>query len=196
MHGRLPWYSPTDLDPARRAVYDAIAGGPRAAGVQAFQLTDEEGRLEGPFNAMLVCPSLGGAVQALGTAVRYGTSLTDRVREIAILTVAAQRRSDFEWYAHSRVALRSGLSDDELSDLREGRSPSTLSPAEDAALAMVRALVTRADLDDEEFAAAIGALGIEQLAELVTLVGYYDLLALSLRVWRTPLPSGEEPMAW
>jgi hypothetical protein len=29
------------------------------------------------------------------------------------------------------------------------------------------------------------------LAELVVLVGYYDLLALSLRVWRTPLPAGE-----
>jgi hypothetical protein len=26
----------------------------------------------------------------------------------------------------------------------------------------------------------------------VVLVGYYDLLALSLRVFRTPLPAGEE----
>jgi hypothetical protein len=28
--------------------------------------------------------------------------------------------------------------------------------------------------------------------DLIALVGYYDLLALSLRVWRTPLPDGAE----
>jgi hypothetical protein len=27
--------------------------------------------------------------------------------------------------------------------------------------------------------------------ELITLTGYYDLLALALRVWRTPLPDDE-----
>ena len=34
-------------------------------------------------------------------------------------------------------------------------------------------------------------VGRTTLADLITLVGYYDLLALSLRTWRVPLPAGE-----
>jgi 4-carboxymuconolactone decarboxylase len=191
MHGRLPWPRPEELDPTRRAVYDAIAGGPRAAGPQVFRLTDDGGRLEGPFNAMLVSPGLGLALQELGAAVRYRTSLTDRAREIAILLLAGLRSSDFEWYAHERVGRRAGLTEDELLALRDGRSPSTLSDQERVVLETSRALAVEGDLDDDAYAAAEAALGREMLTELVVLVGYYDLLALSLRVFRTPLPAGE-----
>ncbi|TFV56074.1 carboxymuconolactone decarboxylase family protein [Geodermatophilus sp. DF01-2] len=191
MHGRLPWPRPDELDPARRAVYDAIAGGPRAAGPQVFRLTDDEGRLEGPFNAMLVSPGVGLALQELGAAVRYRTSLTDRAREIAILALAALRRSDFEWYAHERVGRRAGLSDDEMDAVRHGQVPQTLSDAERAVLEISRALTVEGDLGDDAYAEAEATLGREALAELVVLVGYYDLLALLLRVFRTPLPTGE-----
>jgi alkylhydroperoxidase family enzyme len=191
MHGRLPWPTPAELDEPRRAVYDAIAGGPRATGPQAFRLTDDEGRLEGPFNAMLVSPGVGLALQELGAAVRYRTSFTDRAREIAILALAALRRSDFEWYAHERVGRRAGLSDEELSALLAGTEPSSFSHHESVLLQTTRLLAGPGDLDDEAFTAAETALGREQLAELVVLVGYYDLLALSLRTWRTPLPAGE-----
>jgi len=189
MHGRLPWPRPEELDASRREVYDAIAAGPRASG--PFQLLDAEGRLEGPFNAMLVSPGVGLALQELGGAVRYRTSLTDRAREIAILALAALRRSDFEWYAHERVGRRAGLSDEEMATLQDGGSPDTFSEQERVVLDASRSLATGGDLDDAAFAATQSALGREMLAELVVLVGYYDLLALSLRVWRTPLPDGE-----
>src|SRR4051794_18477744 len=55
--GRLPHPTPGELDDDQRAVYDAITGGPRGSG--PFRLTDAEGRLHGPFNAMLVNPQLG-----------------------------------------------------------------------------------------------------------------------------------------
>jgi 4-carboxymuconolactone decarboxylase len=189
MHGRLPWPRPDELDASRRAVYDAIAAGPRATG--PFQLVDDQGRLEGPFNAMLVSPGVGFALQELGAAVRYRTSLTDRAREIAILTLAELRRSDFEWYAHERVGRRAGLTDEEMAALRTGASPVTLSDQERLVLETSRALADGGDLDDDTFARAESTLGRETLAELVVLVGYYDLLALSLRVWRTPLPADE-----
>ena len=191
VHGRLPRPRPEELDATRRAVYDAIVDGPRAAG--PFRLVDDDGRLEGPFNAMLVSPGVGLAVQELGAAVRYRTSLPERAREIAILALAALRRSDFEWYAHERIGRRAGLGDAELTAIRGGGSPATLDGQERAVLDATRALAVAGDLDDEAFAAAEAALGTEALAELVVLVGYYDLLALSLRVWRTPLPAGESP---
>ncbi len=40
---------------------------------------------------MLLAPAVGGALAALGEAIRYRSSLTARTREIAILAVAALR---------------------------------------------------------------------------------------------------------
>lgn len=193
-HGRMPWYDPAGLDTERRAVYDEIAGGPRAAGPQAFELTDPDGRLEGPFNAMLTAPGIGGPLQRLGAAIRYASSLPARWREIAILEVAVARRSDFEWYAHERAGRAAGLGDDELAALAQGLDHPGLEAAERTLRKVVRALVAERDLDDELYARALADLGAERLYELLVLVGYYDTLALSLRVFRTPLPEGEPPV--
>lgn len=71
---RIPRLAPDQLDDAQRELYQAIAGGARAA-TTAFRLTDDDGVLEGPFNAMLLHPPLGDALQRLGaaTAVRSPT---------------------------------------------------------------------------------------------------------------------------
>lgn len=193
-HGRLPWPKPDELDESQRAVYDKIVGGPRASGPAAFQLTDPEGRLEGPFNAMLVNPPVGDALQKLGAAIRYRTGLSARAREIAILVLAQARQSDFEWYAHARVGLLAGLTAEEIDELAQGRTASTFSHAELIVAAVVRALLESRDLDDDLSARASELLGQSNLYDLVVLVGYYDLLALSMQVWRTPLPAGEAPV--
>ena len=118
---RIPKLAPAELDPAQAELYQAIAGGRRAVGPQLFRLVDDAGRLEGPFNAFLLQPALGSALQALGSAVRYETGLDGRAREIAILVVANHWDSAFEWYAHEAVGRSLGLDDTDLAGLREGR---------------------------------------------------------------------------
>ncbi|SEU26198.1 carboxymuconolactone decarboxylase family protein [Nonomuraea wenchangensis] len=180
---RLAGLRPDELDEEQRQVYQAIAGGPRSVGPQPFALADEEGRLRGPFNAMLLSPPVGGALQAVGAAVRYGSVLPARVRELAILAVAAWWDSAFEREAHEAVGRACGLTEDELATLREGGLPEPDDPAERAALRAVAALTARGRLDDEEYAGAVAALGERGLFELTTLVGYYGTLALQLRVF-------------
>jgi 4-carboxymuconolactone decarboxylase len=184
---RIPKLDPSTLDDDQRALYDAIAGGRRAQGPQLFQLADAAGRLEGPFNAFLLQPRLGSALQALGASVRYETGLDDRSREIAILVVAAHWRSDFEWYAHEAVGRSAGLGDAELAAIRNGQHQAL--PGHEAIVARTAAaLLTRGDLDDAEYREAVDHLGPPGLFELLTLVGYYATLALQLRVFRVPAP--------
>lgn len=177
-----------DLDEAQRALHSAITGGPRAAGPRLFALQDDEGRLLGPFGPLLLSPGVGQAVQALGAQVRYGTALTDRVRELAILVVAAAEDSAFERHAHEAVGRHVGLTEEQLADLRAGQVPVTDDESERVAVATVRALCLRSDLDDEQWAAAAELLGPRAVFELVTLVGYYRMLALQLRVHRIAVP--------
>ena len=187
MVARLAGLLPGELSEEQAAVYRAISGGPRAAGPQVFALTDGEGRLRGPFNAMLLSPPVGAALQAVGTAVRYESLLSDRVREMAVLLVAAHWGSAFEREAHEAVGRACGLTEDELDALRCGALPDLTDPDEAIALRTTASLLRSGALDDDEYGAAVSAISERGLFELTTLVGYYATLALQLRVF-----AGEE----
>ncbi|MEO8261386.1 MAG: carboxymuconolactone decarboxylase family protein [Pseudolysinimonas sp.] len=174
---RVARLRPDELDAAQTHLYEAITTGPRAQGPQHFRLTGDDAELLGPFNALLLAPELGTALQELGAAIRYRTSLTPRIRELAILVVAIHWDSAFERHAHESVGRSVGLTGDELATLR------TSDPAENAAVALCRALVA-GDVDDAQWSAAREHLDEATIFELTTLVGYYATLALQLRVFR------------
>ncbi|WP_426244667.1 carboxymuconolactone decarboxylase family protein [Nocardioides sp. LHG3406-4] len=174
--------APDSLEDEQRRLYDAIAHGPRAAGPQHFALLDDRGVLNGPFNAFLLSPGLGQAVQALGATIRYESSLSARVREVSILRVAAHWDCEFEWHAHSAVARALGL-DREIDAVREGRADELDDAVERAALAAVGQLLAGGRYTEDEYDAVASVLGERQLFELSTLVGYYSMLALQLRLF-------------
>jgi 4-carboxymuconolactone decarboxylase len=133
-------------------------------------------------------PLVGGE---LGSALRYGTGLSDRVREVAILAVAAATGSAFELHAHTRVGRAAGLSEAEL-DALAARAFTSTDPAEQAAYDLCRRLLEdRPRLTDAEYADLVEALGTRTLTELVVLVGYYRTLAQLLDVFDVGVP--EEP---
>lgn len=180
---RLDPIRPTEQDDAQRALHASITGGPRAEGPQHFALTTPDGALTGPFNAFLLSPGVGGALERLGAAVRYETTLTGRTRELAILAVAAHWSSTFEWSAHEAVGRAAGLTDDEVDAVRRGEVPALDDPRERASAELVRCLL-EGDVADDEWARWAEPLGHRAVFELSTLVGYYATLALQLRVFR------------
>ena len=192
-HGRLPWLRPAELDEAQKRLYEQIVGGPRSLDAQVSALVDTEGRLHGPFNAFLIDPDIGEAVQNLGSAIRYRSVLRPRAREIATLTVASAVESNFEWHAHTRLGRAAGLTDAETAAIFEGRESETFDADERQIWNVTRNLVHNRDLDDQLFAEVHNTLGDVILMELIVLVGFYELIARSLEVWRTPLPDDTEP---
>jgi 4-carboxymuconolactone decarboxylase len=180
---RLEPISPTKLDPEQRSLYASITEGPRAQGPRRFDLTGEDGALLGPFNALLLAPRLGSALQELGAAVRYQTALTARTREIAILTVAAHWDSAFERSSHESVGSPVGLSAEEMAEIRAARVPALDDQHELACAHLVRGMV-EGDVDDEAWTSWAHVVGDATIFELTTLVGYYATLALQMRVFR------------
>ncbi len=197
---RLPLLAAAELTAGQRAVYEAIGSSRgRADGGRPrppLRWIDDDGRLLGPFNAMLYSPQVGLPLQELGAALRFRTAFTARERELATLAVAAHQRSDYEWYAHERIGRGAGLTEDELAALRAGRRPALADPRERVVYDVARTLAVAGDLDDAHYAEAVAALGRPLLVELVTLVGYYAALALQLRVFRVGSPPGEPPVEW
>ena len=156
---RLPRLHPPFDNEDRQRLYAAITSGPRGGSQQPFALVDDVGALAGPFNAMLLQPGLGAALQALGAAIRYQGTLPARIRELAILVVAGHWSSAFEQHAHEAAGRRAGLSEEELAAVRAGAEPDLADPAERAAVRAARTLVRAGDLDDEAVRRGRGPAG-------------------------------------
>ncbi|WP_033292207.1 carboxymuconolactone decarboxylase family protein [Amycolatopsis jejuensis] len=159
----------------QRAVYDAITAGPRARGPQHFVLQNPDGTLNGPFGLMVGYPEVGGPLQALGAALRYRTALSDRERELAILTVAYATGSQFEQTAHEAVARTCGLDDDVLDALRNGTPPPD--EREQAIVELARHLTHTAEPTAQATTTAATQLDQRTIYEVTVLTGYYRLLA-------------------
>jgi 4-carboxymuconolactone decarboxylase len=190
---RLPSLSPDRLDDEQRGLYERMSGGPRAAAPQRFRLTEDDGALTGPFNVFLHAPTVGAALGAVGEAIRFGTELPPRLREIAILSVAGHRGSAFESYAHERIGRAVGLTEGEIVALRELGDVDLEDPQEAAAYAFCRQALVDRTVDDDVYEAAVERLGERAVVELAALLGYYEALALLLSVFEVGVPSEGDP---
>jgi 4-carboxymuconolactone decarboxylase len=185
---RLTRLTRSMLDPEQAALFDRIANGEVEGKRPRFRRRGADDALEGPFNARLLSPAVGGALYDLATATRQRSALSDRMIEIVILCVAAAERSRYQLRAHEDIARAVGLRDEEVAAARAGDGSAFADPAEQAALDVARALLARADLADEEYAAAVTVLGERRLFEVVTLTGFYQQSAMQIRVFRVEPP--------
>jgi 4-carboxymuconolactone decarboxylase len=193
---RLHHLRPDELTTEQRELYDVLTTGSRQqvtrAVPMAVRMIDDEGRLLGPFNALLHHPHLGTAVQEVSRRLRFEGVLTTRQREIVILHVAASQRSPYEWGAHEAIALDAGLARSEVDAVARGEPVAFVDPTEDAAAALARSLIATGDADDALFERAREALGEQGIIEVSTTVGVYQLLAQQMRLVRVPGP----PAPW
>ncbi|MBM2614853.1 carboxymuconolactone decarboxylase family protein [Actinoplanes sp. LDG1-06] len=186
---RVAHVDPADMTDAQRALYDRYATGPRATPDNPFLLVAPDGRLQGPPAIWVLSPTFGSALQQIGAAVRFGSALPARACEIAILLVGHHHRSPFELYAHERAGAAAGLTPADLAALADGKDPADLTEVESAVLRSTRAILDHGTLDETEFREASGVLTEAGLFELVTIVGYYTMVALQLAVFDVRPPA-------
>src|SRR5712664_4057565 len=114
---RLQRLTRPELDDAQREFFDALATRTASAPGKIYHGVGPDGGLDGPSNARLRSPIIGGADQDYGEAVRKCSVLSDRMRELAILVVAYFVDCAYELFAHERIGRAVGLSDRQLAAL-------------------------------------------------------------------------------
>jgi 4-carboxymuconolactone decarboxylase len=188
---RLEPLKPASLDADQRRLYDAVLASPRGQGpARRFILRDDE-TLTGPFDAFLRSPELGIHLERAGMAFRTHTALSDAAREVAVLVVAQAWGADFEWWVHGIVARRLGVSEAAIEAIGHGKKPDLAEPDVAAAYDVAASLVHRRTIDDTTLERARNALGERALVEVVTLVGFYQLVSGVLTTFEPPPPSGD-----
>jgi 4-carboxymuconolactone decarboxylase len=182
---RLDPVTKEDLALAQRQVWDELVFGKRGG-----KSVRAEGFLVGPFDALVRSPDVALSASRLGEVLRFETELTQRERELAIITVAAHWQASFAWLRHAVYAEESGLAADVIADIAAGREPAFESDSDRVIYELVSGLVREGRVSDERYAAALRLLGERRLVELVALSGYYCFSSVVLNAFRVPLPDG------
>jgi 4-carboxymuconolactone decarboxylase len=176
---RLPAIPEDQLTPEQRSLMGAIASGPRGT----FKMS-------GPFFCYLHAPAFGELAQKLGAYCRFGTSIAPRLTEFAILTTAHLWKAQYEWAAHEPQALKAGVKPATIQALRAGRKPSSAPKDERALYAFIKELYANRRASDRAYKAAHAVVGDTGMVELVGLLGYYAMVAMTLNVFRMPVAEG------
>jgi 4-carboxymuconolactone decarboxylase len=176
---RLPEITEAKMTPAQRALVDSIRSGPRGV----FKMS-------GPFAVYLHAPEFGELAQKLGGHLRFKTSIAPRLSEFAILVTAHFWQAQYEWAAHEPIALKQGVKPETIKDLRAGRTPKRLPKDERAIFDFAKELFKTKRVSDRNYARANAVLGNAGTVELVGLLGYYSTVAMTLDVFRMPVPDG------
>ena len=169
------------MSDVQQRVYQAILQGPR-------------GKFGGPFIPLLHAPDILDRVQALGEALRFHGELEGDLREIAILAVARNWRCAVEWHAHVLIALNEGVPPGTIKAIAVGDFGRFAGSRQGAVLAICNQLHEAQFLSDQVYGQASDALGEEQIVELVSLVGYYTMLAIVLNAFEILPDTADEAL--
>ena len=172
---RIAFPTPETMDAEQWRVYDKVVSGRR-------------GKIVGPLRAALHSPELADRWQALGEFLRYNTSLSPRLSELAILVTGRACNSPFEWYAHHAEALKAGIEQTIIDDSLAQRMPSGLSEGEMIIVQYASELNRSNSVSDSTYAAALAHFGARTVVELTALVGYYTMVVMTLNAHEIRLP--------
>ena len=176
---RLTELTPKSMTPAQRRVWQESLNSERTA---AFGL----------HNAWLRSPELAGRLIDTGLFLREQLALAPRLRELAILVIARRSNCAFAWVRHEGLAGDVGIEADILSALAAGQRPKFTDPADALIYDVCGQLDRTRSLDDEIYDRALAILGEQPLTELVAVVGYYVMAAMTLNAFDVR-PAGAAP---
>ena len=164
-----------ELTPDQKRLYDEIMR-TRANG------------LSGPFGVWLRNPSVAEPAEQLQNAFRLHSKLDKRVAELLVLLVARDWTAQYAWYLHEILALKAGLNADTVAAIRERRRPGALKDDEKVIYDVVTELQTTKTVSAATYDRALQVLGPEILIEVVSAVGFYAMVCMTLNVFDVPTP--------
>jgi len=138
-------------------------------------------------------PQMGAAFARLGAAQLTGLALSSRLRELLILQVAVFMKSEYEWEQHQAIARAAGVTDQQITAIRQGQIESDVFAAkEQTLLRFVTKISAPLPLSNAEFDDARKHFNDQELVEIVALQGFYYTVAKITTVFQAEIdpPAG------
>ena len=165
-----------DMNDEQGKVYDAIeaAGGP----------------LGGPYWAYIRNPTLMRLAQDVSNCLR-ASDLSDRERQIAVLTVVRHWGGEYPWAVQVKASLAAGVDQEIVDAINARQTPKLSDPREKAAHEVAGELLAEHGLSDATYANAAKQFGEEELVALVAVIGQFSMVCCTANAFDVTPPDAE-----
>lgn len=185
---------PHRLDQPRIAPLETDAWDPKLTGQLLANRPREMGAGAAPvfniFKTLANHPALASAFLRWGDQILFKSSLSPRLRELAILRVGWVTRAAYEWGHHVDIALNhAGMTATDVAIARAGPVAGSTA-VDDALLRAVDELIADHFVSDATWAALATHFDPTQLIDLVFTVGNYTMVAMALNSFGVQLEDG------
>ena len=143
----------------------------------------------GPYSLLLHMPEVAQRVEALRTYLRDEASLSQKLQELVMISVAREMGCAFIWYAHAAPARQAGIRDDIVDNIRERRPLTNLDPEEQIVVDFTRELLQNRKVSRATFDAATAKFGQRGVMTLTTLIATYAVLAYTMNAYELEAPA-------
>lgn len=178
---RLPELNEASLSPEQKTVYDDI-----------LRL---RGRVRGPFAVWLRNAELAEATLKLQDLFASRVQMERRLIQLMILVAARFANAQYAWHIHEPHALQHGIAKDIVDAIRERRTPDFTREDERVVYDITLELNTTHRLSDTTFSRGMALFGEQQMVELVSGVGFYAMVAMTLNAFDVGVPDEKKPLA-
>ena len=179
--GRLPDIDATKLAPEQRAIYD--------------RMMRERGHMRGPFAVWLRNAELCQNTLKLQEMFASQVKLERRLLELMILVAARQSTAQYAWFIHEPYALKFGIAPEIVQAIRERRTPDFVRDDERLVYDIATELNTTRTLSEASYQRGMTMFGEQAMVELVSAIGFYSMVAMTLNAFAVSVPTGKEPLA-
>ncbi len=178
---RLPEIDATQLSPEQRAIYD--------------RMMRERGHMRGPFAVWLRNAELCDNTLKLQEMFASRVKLERRLLELMILVAARSATAQYAWFIHEPHALKFGISAEIIEAIRERRTPEFTRDDERLVYDITLELNTTRTLSENSYQRGMTMFGEHVLVELVSAIGFYSMVAMTLNAFAVSVPGGKETLA-
>jgi 4-carboxymuconolactone decarboxylase len=150
-------------------------------------LLETRGPLGGPRKIWVHNPKLAKAIGPLGGHFHPGHySLTEREREIAVIIINSKWHSAYPTAAHERRGKEVGLPADKVETMLSGMPTSFEDEREQIVYEMAICLTNSRWASKGLYDRAVKALGHVGIIDVITLMGYYTSVSMTLAFYDVP----------
>jgi alkylhydroperoxidase family enzyme len=165
-----------------------------AAAAERLEINPQLAKLN-VFRVLLRQPALAKSVSELLLSLLLGKHLDARLRELVIMRLGWATGSEYEWTQHWQIALRIGISEEDVLTVRDWRDSSRLSEADRCVLAATDEVLANGAISEATWNRCAAELGDpDAMLELVGAIGCWRMVSSLLRSIDVPLEDGV--VAW
>ncbi|UCH42604.1 MAG: carboxymuconolactone decarboxylase family protein [Dehalococcoidales bacterium] len=157
---------------------------------ETYQKLEDQGSQVLNLNKVMAhCPHIGLNFQRLGNSILRGEGLSARLRELAVLRVGNLTNAHYELVKHTPIALRAGVSRQQVNDIPDWATSAEFNDQERTVLQYTDEVTQGTGVNDKTFNDLRAFLVEPEIVELTAAIGYYGMVARILNALQIELES-------